>query len=101
MDSAREDLALSEHIQRGQHLIRAAGAIGSQDDFRVWRANRNTWIWTTSEALERWRGEEVAHSVREAASRSDFAANWQRILPDEIARVRQALGALWLLAERV
>jgi hypothetical protein len=94
MSSSREDPSLAEHIQRGQRLIETAAAIESQDDFLVWRSDRNRWIWMTAEALERWHGPETANALRHAPGQPAPSSHWRRVLPLEISRVHHALEIL-------
>lgn len=92
-----EDL-LVEHIERGHRLIRAATTIQSLEDFRVWRAERNTWIWTIAEALERWHGPEIAESVRRSPSHPALTDEWRdSVLTGELARVNRVLARLYEL----
>ena len=98
MSRPREDDPLAEHIERGHRLIRAATAIQSLEDFRVWRAERNTWIWTTAETLERWHGPEIAESVRNSPSQPATTDEWRdNALTEELARVNQVLARLYEL----
>jgi hypothetical protein len=97
MSLSREDNALAEHIERGHRLIQAATTLRSLEDFRVWRAERNTWIWTTAEALERWHGPEIADSVRHSPSQSALTDEWLSVLTDELARVNRVLARLYEL----
>lgn len=98
MSRPREDDALAEHIERGHRLIQAATTIQSLDDFRVWRAERNTWIWTTAEALERWHGPEIAESVRRSPGQPALTDEWRNsALTDGLARVNRVLARLYEL----
>lgn len=100
MGSPARDSPLFEHARRGQRLIQAAATIESQEDFRVWRAERNDWIWTTAEALERWHGPEIAEAIRHAPGQPALTGDWRRLLPLELARVDQALETLSALGEQ-
>jgi hypothetical protein len=98
MSRPREDDVLAEHIERGHWLIQIASTIRNLDDFRVWRAERNTWIWTTAEALERWHGPEIADSVRRSPSHPALTEEWRSdVLTEELARVNRVLARLYEL----
>jgi hypothetical protein len=98
MSLSREDDVLAEHIERGHRLIRDATTIRNLDDFRVWRAERNTWIWTTAEALERWHGPEIADSIRHSPGQPTLTEEWRSdALTDELARVNRVLARLYEL----
>jgi hypothetical protein len=98
MSRPQDDDLLAEHIERGHRLIRAATTIQSLEDFRVWRAERNTWIWTTAEALERWHGPEIAESVRHSPGQPATTDGWRdNALTDELARVNRVLARLYEL----
>ncbi len=98
MTRPRKDDPLVEHIERGHRLIQAATTIQNLDDFRVWRAERNTWIWTTAEALERWHGPEIAESVRHSPTQPATTDEWRSdALTDELTRVNRVLARLYEL----
>ena len=98
MSRPPDDDALAEHIERGHGLIRDAATIQSLEDFRVWRSERNTWIWTTAEALERWHGPEIAESVRHSPGHPALTEEWRSdVLTDELARVNRVLARLYEL----
>jgi hypothetical protein len=97
MSSTREVRTLSEHIEQGHQLVHAATVVESQDDFRVWRADRNTWVWRTAEALEREHGPEIAERVRHGTARRVLEDGWSGAHSDEVTRVRRALKALYEL----
>jgi hypothetical protein len=96
MSRPHEDDALAEHIERGHRLIRAATGLQSLEDFRVWRSQRNTWIWTTAEGLERWHGPEIAESVRRSPGHPALTEDWRSdVLSDELARINRVLALLY------
>lgn len=80
--SGQPQAVADDYHQRGEHPA---------------RAERNTWIWTTAEALERWHGPEIADSVRHSPGQSALADGWRSVLTDELARVNRVLARLYEL----
>lgn len=98
MDSPREVRSLAELLERGRRLIESAAKVRDGDDFRVWRANRNTWIWSAAEALEARHEGSRAQALRGLATVHDPTSAWHAVLPAELMRVREALVVLRELA---
>jgi hypothetical protein len=89
---------LAELVERGERLARAASMVGDQDDFHVWRDNRNAWVDATLLDLKDGRSPVEARTFLAAVSATHPGSGWQLTLPEKLASVEQGVTVLRTLA---
>jgi hypothetical protein len=93
-EACAPDSVLTGLVASGERLIEAATMIGDQEDFHVWRQQRNAWSRGVAYALARDDVSGRAEQFKAFPWVERPLAGWRAALPGEVQAVRDAVAAL-------